>query len=463
MSQLQITNAGIDYRNAVFAGDEVQNITHFVFANKQGQDASAPIDPNTAIPVNILHTQPVKAVSKVDGNAIVISAVLGYDIGDFEYNWYGVVATKANNEQVLIAVVTTETQTKAKTVGAVTGNYSVKSIVWRSQNIADELNITLSVLPWQVQDEELVSRADFDAALNGKLDKTATAANSLKLAGQSADYYKDIVSRLGYQPVQQGGGANQSNNKIYIGWDGAGKLRLQVDTTDFGHSWPIDVTSAAYLNGRPASFYGTAENVDIAYGAGIIGIEKAEAAQAAADTAYAHGTGAYNLINEKVKTNVPAGAVFTDTQRPISDSLSSTSSTISASVNGLRIAYNAAVAAQQAASAVQATLNQRLPKPAVKHYYTTGNVTVNFDDAQRHIVTRWGDANGTIMLAGTLSPGDKLIVINVRDDSGVATITGKPMYTGRGSELDTTHTLTGQAKLTMTAYSAGGLMLTEVV
>ncbi|WP_462147174.1 phage tail-collar fiber domain-containing protein [Pseudoalteromonas gelatinilytica] len=163
MSQLQITNAGIDYRNAVFAGEEVQNITHFVFANKQGQDASAPIDPNTAIPAHVLHTQPVKAVSKVDGNAIVISAVLGYDIGDFEYNWYGVVATKANNEQVLIAVVTTELQTKTKTVGAVTGNYSVKSIVWRSQNIADDLNITLAVLPWQVQEEELVSKAVFDA------------------------------------------------------------------------------------------------------------------------------------------------------------------------------------------------------------------------------------------------------------------------------------------------------------
>ena len=462
MSQLQITNAGIDYRNAVFAGEEVQNITHFVFANKQGQDASAPIDPNTAIPANALHTQPVKAVSKVDGNAIVISAVLGYDIGDFEYNWYGVVATKANNEQVLIAVVTTETQTKTKTVGAVTGNYSVKSIVWRSQNIADDLNITLAVLPWQVQEEELVSKAVFDEALNGKLDKTVAAENSLKLGGQSPDYYKDIVSRLGYSPIQQGGGANQANNKIYIGWDGAGKLRLQVDTTDFGHSWPIDVTSAAYLNGQPASFYGTAENVDIAYGAGIIGIEKADAAQAAADTAYAHGTGAYNLINEKVKTNVPAGALFTDTQRSISDSLSSTSNSVSASSNALRITYNAAVAAQQAANAAQTTLNERLPKAAVKHYYTTGNVTVNFNDAQKHVITRFGYVDCTITLTGTLTAGDELVIENVRDDSGVATITGRTMYTGEGAESDTTHTLTGQAKLTMRAFNSSGLMVTEV-
>lgn len=449
MSQLQITNAGIDYRNAVFAGEEVQNITHFVFANKQGQDASAPIDPNTTIPANILHTQPVKAVSKVDGNAIVISAVLGYDIGDFEYNWYGVVATKANNEQVLIAVVTTETQTKTKTVGAVTGNYSVKSIVWRSQNIADDLNITLSVLPWQVQDEELVSRADFDTALDGKLGKTATAVNSSKLAGQGPDYYKDIVARLGYQPVQQGGGANQSNSKIYIGWGDNGKLRLQVNSTDFGHTWPIDASNASYFNGRPASFYATADDVDTAYGVGMQGIAKAEAAQAD--------------LNARVKTNVPAGAVFTDTWRPISDSLSSSSTTVSASVNGLRLVYGEAIEAQQAANAVQKDLNQRLPKQAVKHYYSTGHITVDLSSAVKHVVTRFGTENGSITLVGDATAGDELIINNVRNDSGTVTISGKAMYTGLGAGGDSSHTLTGQAKVTMVAYDFDGLMITEVV
>lgn len=163
MSQLQITNAGLDYRNAVFAGDEVQNITHFVFANINGQDENAPIDPNTVIPANIVHSQPVKAVSRVDGNAIVISAVMGYEVGDFEYNWFGVVATKANNEQVLIAVVTTALQSKTKTEGNIIGNHSVKSVVWRSQNIADDLSITLSALPWQVQEGEFVSMAVFES------------------------------------------------------------------------------------------------------------------------------------------------------------------------------------------------------------------------------------------------------------------------------------------------------------
>ena len=39
---------------------------------------------------------------------------------------------------------------------------------------------------------------------------------------------------LGFTPVQQGGGAYQLSNKVYIGWDNAG-LRAQVDATDLGY------------------------------------------------------------------------------------------------------------------------------------------------------------------------------------------------------------------------------------
>lgn len=38
---------------------------------------------------------------------------------------------------------------------------------------------------------------------------------------------------LGFTPVQQGGGAFQATNKVFLGWDGAG-LRCQVDATDLG-------------------------------------------------------------------------------------------------------------------------------------------------------------------------------------------------------------------------------------
>lgn len=49
---------------------------------------------------------------------------------------------------------------------------------------------------------------------------------------------------LGFTPVQQGGGTSQLSNKVYIGWDNA-NLRVQVDSTDFGASWPINISGTA--------------------------------------------------------------------------------------------------------------------------------------------------------------------------------------------------------------------------
>lgn len=51
----------------------------------------------------------------------------------------------------------------------------------------------------------------------------------------------------GWQPVQQGGGAGQGTNKIYIGWLGGtpGRVGFQVDVTNFGQVWPIDIEGNA--------------------------------------------------------------------------------------------------------------------------------------------------------------------------------------------------------------------------
>lgn len=46
---------------------------------------------------------------------------------------------------------------------------------------------------------------------------------------------------LTYTPVQQGGGSGQGSNKLYLGWGGS-TLFLQVDTTNFGANWPINIT-----------------------------------------------------------------------------------------------------------------------------------------------------------------------------------------------------------------------------
>ena len=60
----------------------------------------------------------------------------------------------------------------------------------------------------------------------------------LRLTAETLTTMLDDTRRAAqpFTPVQQGGGAGQGTNKVYIGWGEQG-LRLQVDTTDVGHFW----------------------------------------------------------------------------------------------------------------------------------------------------------------------------------------------------------------------------------
>lgn len=55
-------------------------------------------------------------------------------------------------------------------------------------------------------------------------------------------------AKLGFTPVQQGGGTGQAANKVYVGFDGTSKVKVQVDVTDFGNialeSWVTGAASA---------------------------------------------------------------------------------------------------------------------------------------------------------------------------------------------------------------------------
>ncbi len=63
-----------------------------------------------------------------------------------------------------------------------------------------------------------------------------------------------VLAALGYTPVQQGGGAGQAGNKIYLGWD-VTRMRVQVDSTDVGEL-AFEADLAAYA---PLSSFGTSQ------------------------------------------------------------------------------------------------------------------------------------------------------------------------------------------------------------
>lgn len=84
------------------------------------------------------------------------------------------------------------------------------------------------------------------AAAAGNITGTLAVANG----GTGATTASGAVANLiGYTPVQQGGGAGQGSNKLFLGW-GSGGLRLQVDGSDQGM---IAMLSGANFTGPVSS------------------------------------------------------------------------------------------------------------------------------------------------------------------------------------------------------------------
>ncbi|CAN7446591.1 hypothetical protein LJR235_002868 [Pararhizobium sp. LjRoot235] len=75
------------------------------------------------------------------------------------------------------------------------------------------------------------------ANLTGAADRMAyfTGAGALALSDIKAAGRTFLGAN--FTPVQQSGGAGQTTNKVYIGWDGVSKLKAQVDASDLGGIW----------------------------------------------------------------------------------------------------------------------------------------------------------------------------------------------------------------------------------
>jgi hypothetical protein len=96
---------------------------------------------------------------------------------------------------------------------------------------------------------------------------TAVSPSTYKASLAQIKTALEIPAALGFTPVQQGGGAGQGTNKLYIGWS-ASNLLLQVDVTNFGNTWPLSVsgnanTATTASNGAKAwvNFNGTVVTV----------------------------------------------------------------------------------------------------------------------------------------------------------------------------------------------------------
>ncbi|EIZ2246705.1 phage tail protein, partial [Salmonella enterica subsp. enterica serovar Infantis] len=119
------------------------------FANVPGLDPDQPVDRNETLPPaeQIVHRQAVSRKGVVNDNAVVHSVVLGADVGDFSFNWIGLL-NKASG--TLAMIVHAPLQQKLKTAEGKQGNVLTRSFLMEYNGAQAETGINTPAETWQI-------------------------------------------------------------------------------------------------------------------------------------------------------------------------------------------------------------------------------------------------------------------------------------------------------------------------
>ncbi|EIO7087646.1 phage tail protein [Salmonella enterica subsp. enterica serovar Stanley] len=149
MSQTTITLAFEQWKAQQGATGESVLLDEFVFANVPELDPDQPVDRNETLPPaeQIVHRQAVSRKGVVNDNAVVHSVVLGADVGDFSFNWIGLI-NKASG--TLAMIVHAPLQQKLKTAEGQQGNVLTRSFLMEYNGAQAETGINTPAETWQI-------------------------------------------------------------------------------------------------------------------------------------------------------------------------------------------------------------------------------------------------------------------------------------------------------------------------
>lgn len=120
-----------------------------IFALIPGLDASAEIDPGEGMPdaSQIVYTSGFTRTGKLNENAVVYSVVLDTTIGNWSYNWVGIVDSATGT---VLMIVHCDKQQKIKTGGGQQGNNLIRNMVMEFAGAAEATKITVTPASWQI-------------------------------------------------------------------------------------------------------------------------------------------------------------------------------------------------------------------------------------------------------------------------------------------------------------------------
>lgn len=157
MSQTAITFAFEQWKAQEAAAGKTVVLDEFVLAYVPGLDHTVPINRAETLPpvAQIVHRQAVNKIGLVNDNAVVYSVTMGTELGDFDFNWIGLV-NKASGTVAMI--VHAPTQRKVANVTGQQGNVLTRSFLMEYNGAATATGITTPAETWQI---------DFTARLTG--------------------------------------------------------------------------------------------------------------------------------------------------------------------------------------------------------------------------------------------------------------------------------------------------------
>lgn len=243
MSQTVITSAFEQLKAQEAANGGVVILDEFVFANIPNLDITSPVDRGEGLPdeAMIVHRQAVGKTGMVNNNAVVYSVVLGADVGDFDFNWVGLV-NSAN--KVVAMIVHAPTQKKIKTATGQQGNVLTRSFLMEYNGASEQTQIITPADTWQI---------DFTARLNG-VDERIRLEN-MDIYG-AATFFDDgflVASDEGVYSVRKG--------LAYVAGQRAELLFDQVITVS---QKPLKVWVDVSWKGTLTSVWNTATKITVA-------------------------------------------------------------------------------------------------------------------------------------------------------------------------------------------------------
>ncbi|HDL6888133.1 TPA: phage tail protein [Yersinia enterocolitica] len=157
MSQTAITFAFEQWKAQEAAAGNTVVLDEFVLAYVPGLDHTVPINRAETLPpeAQIVHRQAVNKIGLVNDNAVVYSVTMGTEIGDFDFNWIGLV-NKVSGTVAMI--VHAPIQRKVANVTGQQGNVLTRSFLMEYNGAATATGITTPAETWQI---------DFTARLTG--------------------------------------------------------------------------------------------------------------------------------------------------------------------------------------------------------------------------------------------------------------------------------------------------------